>query len=177
MAWLSGSLTHVGGALRSLAAVGVVVVSGSSAMAAEAPDIGRRVVLVVFDGMRPDFVTPQHAPNLYWLATNGVFFRKHHPVFVSTTIVNGTALATGTHPGRSGILANSDFRPALNSQAAVASEVLDTVRRGDQLSGGRYIAADTVAELVQDAGFHTYMAGTKGVSSVDNRLVVQPAVK
>ena len=172
MSWLSGSLSRVGGALRSLATVGGVAVAvgvGSAAMAAEAPAIGRRVVLVVFDGMRPDFITPQYAPNLYSLATNGVFFRKHHPVFVSTTIVNGTALATGTHPGRSGILANSDFRPALNSQTAVASEVLDTVRRGDQLSGGRYIAADTVAELVQDAGFHTYMAGTKGVALMHDR--------
>ena len=33
----------------------------------------------------------------------------------------------------------------LNSQTAVASEILDTVRRGDQLSGGRYIAVDTLA--------------------------------
>ena len=127
------------------------------------------VVVVVFDGMRPDFITPQFAPNLYALATNGVFFRRHHPVFISTTIVNGTALATGTHPGHSGILANSDFREELNTQSPVASEVLDTIRRGDMASGGHYIAADTLAELVQDAGFHTYVAGTKSVALVHDR--------
>lgn len=32
------------------------------------------VVIVVFDGLRPDFITPQYCPNLYSLATNGVFF-------------------------------------------------------------------------------------------------------
>jgi hypothetical protein len=29
------------------------------------------VVVLVWDGMRPDFITPQFAPNLYSLATNG----------------------------------------------------------------------------------------------------------
>jgi predicted AlkP superfamily pyrophosphatase or phosphodiesterase len=136
---------------------------------AEARGRAEHVVVVVFDGLRPDFVTPQYCPNLYSLATNGVFFRKHHPVFVSTTIVNGTALATGTHPGRSGIIANSDYRQELNFTSAVASEALDVIRRGDLLSGGRYVAADTVAELIQDAGFHTYIAGTKGVTLLHDR--------
>ncbi len=127
------------------------------------------VVVVVFDGMRPDFITPQYAPNLYSLATNGVFFRRNHPVFISTTIVNGTALATGTHPGHSGILANTDFREELNSQSAVASEVLDTIRRADMLSGGRYLAVDTLAEQIQDAGHHTFVVGTKSVTLLHDR--------
>ena len=127
------------------------------------------VVMVVMDGMRPDFVTPQFAPNLYSLATNGVFFRRNHCVFVSSTIVNGTALATGALPKKNGIIANSDFRPELNSQTSVASEILDTVRRGDLLKGGNYISVDTVAELIQDAGFHTYIAGTKGVALMHDR--------
>ncbi|HRI12587.1 MAG TPA: alkaline phosphatase family protein [Verrucomicrobiota bacterium] len=127
------------------------------------------VVVVVFDGMRPDFITPQYAPNLYGLATNGVFFRRNHCVYVSTTIVNGTAIATGMYPGHSGILANSDFHPELNSQSAIGSEALDTVRRGDLLSNGQYIAVDTVAELIQDAGFHTYVAGTKAVALMHDR--------
>lgn len=127
-------------------------------------------MLVVFDGMRPDFITPQYAPNLYSLATNGVFFRRHHPVFISATIVNGTALATGMHPDRSGIIANQDFRPELNTQAAIASETLDTIRRGDLLSGGKYVAVDTVAELIQNAGHHTCVAGTKAVALVHDRF-------
>ncbi|MBM3840500.1 MAG: alkaline phosphatase family protein [Verrucomicrobia bacterium] len=127
------------------------------------------VVVVVFDGMRPDFITPQYAPNLWSLATNGVFFRRNHPVFISTTIVNGTALATGTHPGHSGILANSDYREELNTQSAVASEVLDTIRRGDMAENGRYVDADTLAEVIQAAGHHTFIAGTKSVALLHDR--------
>ena len=156
--WLSRTLTL--STLLAGAALNLTVAAAGTAS---------HVVVVVFDGMRPDFITPQYAPNLYSLATNGVFFRRHHPVYISTTIVNGTALATGTHPGHSGILANNDFREELNSQSAVASEVLDTFRRADLISQGRYLAVDTLPELIQDAGFHTFVAGTKSVTLLHDR--------
>src|SRR5436190_21152949 len=76
------------------------------------------VVLVVWDGMRPDFVAPQYCPNLYGLATNGVFFRRHHPVYVSSTEVNGAAMATGSDPGRNGILANTEYDPEFSVLAS-----------------------------------------------------------
>ncbi len=146
---------------------GVLLASGVENVVAAGK--AEHVVVVVFDGMRPDFITPQYAPTLYSLATNGVFFRRNHPVFISTTIVNGTALATGTHPGTSGILANNDYREELNTQSAVASEVLDTIRRGDLAAQGRYVDADTLAELIQDAGHHTFVAGTKSVVLLHDR--------
>ncbi|MEI6356479.1 MAG: peptide-methionine (S)-S-oxide reductase MsrA, partial [Verrucomicrobiota bacterium] len=66
MSWLSGSLSRVGGALRSLATVGGVAVAvgvGSAAMAAEAPAIGRRVVLVVFD---PKQISADALLKVFW---------------------------------------------------------------------------------------------------------------
>src|SRR5512134_1703900 len=69
------------------------------------------VVLVVWDGMRPDFVSAHYTPQLYDLAQRGTFFKNHHPVYVSSTEVNGTALATGVYPEKSGIIANSEYRP------------------------------------------------------------------
>ncbi len=152
--------------LALLAALSAVL-PGASAQGAPASD---HVVVVVFDGMRPDFVRPQYCPNLYSLATNGVFFRRNHCAYISTTVVNGTVLATGTHPRQNGILANSDFREELNSETSVASEVLDTVRRADRISGGKYVAVDTVAELIQAAGHYTYLAGTKSVTLLHDRF-------
>src|SRR5579885_3600419 len=58
------------------------------------PARAEHIVVVVWDGMRPDFVSPQFTPHLHQLASEGVFFRNHHPVYVSSTEVNGTALAT-----------------------------------------------------------------------------------
>ena len=120
------------------------------------PRPAEHVVLVVWDGMRPDFVAPQYCPNLYALATNGVFFRKHHPAFISSTEVNGAALATGSHPGRNGILANTEYDPQISFLGSHATEGNDAIRRGDLLSGLPALRVDDpsldhqVGEVVRD---------------------------
>ena len=55
------------------------------------------VVVVVMDGLRPDFVTEKYMPTLHKLASEGVLFKNHHPVYVSSTEANGAALATGCY--------------------------------------------------------------------------------
>jgi len=127
------------------------------------------VVILVWDGMRPDFISPQYCPNLYALATGGTFFRRHHPVYISTTEVNGAALATGMTPGKNGIQANSDFRQGLNFMGTYATEGLDAVRRGDLLTGGHYLATPTLAETLQAAGMRTVIAGGKPVALFHDR--------
>ena len=127
------------------------------------------VVVVVWDGMRPDFVTPQYCPTLYELAMNGTFFRHHHPVYVSSTEVNGAALATGANPGRNGIQANNDYRLELSFMNSFGTESLDAVRRGDLLSGGRYLLTPTLAETLQQAGIPTIIAGGKPVTLFHDR--------
>src|SRR5688572_12718888 len=100
---------------KALVWCAVAILSGMSAVnRASAQGQAEHVVVLVWDGMRPDFITPQYCPTLYSLATNGTFFRRNHCVFVSTTQANGAALATGSNPGRNGIQANVDFRPELN---------------------------------------------------------------
>jgi predicted AlkP superfamily pyrophosphatase or phosphodiesterase len=142
-------------------------------MAVSQPAFGKgvaeHVVVVVWDGMRPDFISPQYTPHLYSLATNGVFFKKHHPVYVSSTEVNGAALATGVHPGRSGIIANSEYRPEFSMLGNFATEGLDAVLRGDLLTQGNYIRAPTVAEILQDKGIPTIIAGSKNVALLHDR--------
>jgi len=127
------------------------------------------VVVVVWDGMRPDFITPQYTPTLYQLAVSGVFFKNHHPVYISTTEVNGTALATGVYPNRSGIMANSDYRPEIGWLGPNATEGVEAIRRGDLLSDGNYIMVPTVAEILQKAGYPTVIAGSKPVALLHDR--------
>src|SRR5438093_3413679 len=127
------------------------------------------VVVVVWDGMRPDFITPQYTPTLYQLAVRGVFFKNHHPVYISTTEVNGTGLATGVYPNRSGIMANSDYRPEIGFLGPNATEGIEAIRRGDLLSEGNYILVPTLAEILHKAGYPTVVAGTKPVALLHDR--------
>jgi arylsulfatase A-like enzyme len=131
------------------------------------------VVVMVWDGMRPDLVSKENTPNLWALAKRGVFFANHHPAFPSTTEVNGTALASGLTPGHSGIIGNSEFRPAIDPHKAVATEKLEVVRKDDEIKHGKHIDGATVAETVQQAGFRTAVAGTKPVAILQDRAEVR----
>ncbi|HXT40724.1 MAG TPA: alkaline phosphatase family protein, partial [Candidatus Angelobacter sp.] len=127
------------------------------------------VVVVVWDGMRPDFITEQYTPTLHKLAEGGVFFRHHHPVYLSATEVNGTAISTGSYPAHSGIMANKEYRPRINPLRPVGMESLDTVRADDRLTRGRHLNLPTIAEILQAAGFKTAVAGTKGIALLHDR--------
>lgn len=127
------------------------------------------VVLVVWDGLRPDFITREHTPTLYQLAQDGVMFQNHHPVYCSATEVNGTALATGAYPEHSGVIANTEFQPDNDPLRPIGREAFSAVRRGDELSGGHYLLRPTLAEILQSAGKQTVIAGTKPVALLHDR--------
>jgi arylsulfatase A-like enzyme len=129
----------------------------------------RHVVLIVWDGMRPDFVREEFTPTLWKLAQEGVNFRNHHAVYPSSTNVNGTALATGVYPNHSGLIANHEYRPEIDRKKSIDVEIPAVVRKGDELSGGKYLTAPTIAELVQAADRHTAVAGSKGVALLHDR--------
>lgn len=133
------------------------------------PPRGEHVVLCVWDGMRPDFITPEYTPTLHALAESGTFFANNHSFYITTTEVNGTVLATGVFPRRSGVIANREYRPAINLMKPVATEGAHTVRVGDALSGGQYLGVPTVAEIVQRAGSRTAVAGTKPIALLHDR--------
>ena len=129
----------------------------------------RHVVVVVWDGMRPDFVTEQNTPTLWKLAREGITFRKHHAVYPSATMVNGTAMVTGIYPGKSGIIANHVYRPDIDPHHSIDVELPAVVKKGDEVSGGKYILVPTIAELVQHAGGRTVIASAKTVGLLLDR--------
>src|SRR5205814_7869303 len=143
----------------------------SSAAAVVPAKSERHVVIVVWDGMRPDFVSEQNTPTLWKLAREGVTFRNHHAAYPSATMVNGTAMVTGVYPGKNGIIANHVYRPDIDSRHAIDVENPAVVKRGDELSGGKYVSRSTIAELVQRAGGRTVIASAKIVGLLLDRRV------
>jgi hypothetical protein len=127
------------------------------------------VVLMAWDGLRPDMVNAENTPALQGLARGGTFFHRHHAVYPSSTEVNGTALATGMYPANSGVIGNREFRPRIKPDEAIATESLDAIRKGDELTGGKYLAAPTLYEILQARGFRTVVAGTKRVAVLPDR--------
>jgi predicted AlkP superfamily pyrophosphatase or phosphodiesterase len=158
-------------ALTILFAVAIALSCGERGFANEKVRAKRHVMVVVWDGMRPDFVSEENTPALWKLAHEGVIFRNHHAVYPSATMVNGTALVTGIYPGKSGIIANHEYRPEIDRKRPIDVEIPAVVEKGDQLSGGKYISFPTIADLVQKAGGRTATAATKTVGLLLDRHV------
>ncbi len=129
----------------------------------------KHVVVVVWDGMRPDFVSEQNTPALWRLAQSGVIFRNNRSVYPSATIVNGTAIVTGDYPGHDGILANHAYRPDIDGRKSIDVENKNVVRKGDELSAGKYVSAPTIPELLHARGDQTAIAAAKRVGFLFDR--------
>ena len=127
----------------------------------------RRHLVIVVDGLRPDYVTPDAMPNLTALGRRGVIFTHHHSVFPTVTRVNASSISTGAYPERHGLLGNSVFFPKVD-----ATKFLDTADRANLVkiaaSEGQLLTATTLGELLQRAGrrmlvvssWHRVSAGT-----------------
>ena len=157
---------------------------------------GRIVVLMVWDGLRPDFVTQRDTPNLFRMAREGVRFDRHHAIFPTLTMVNATALATGAPPGVNGLEGNvfyvpADTAPAVsNTLPFEAKPGAPTIAKDAQgqmvwaegaraivnLNGadgfkGRLIGLDTITQEVAREGGYVAVIGKQGPTSVfDNRV-------
>ncbi len=148
------------------ALVGLLAVAAPNASATAKAE---HIVLIVWDGMRPDFVTEKNAPNLTALSRSGVFFNNNHAAYTSSTNVNGAVLATGDAPERTGIIANQEYRPEIDPLKPF--DTSDCPKFDDPKSDVivHYLGAPTIAELVQKAGFRTAVAGSKPVAQLFDR--------
>jgi arylsulfatase A-like enzyme len=139
------------------------------------------VLIVVMDGLRPDSVTDADMPTLAALGKGGTFFANHHPVYLSSTEVNGSALATGMSPAHSGVMANREYRPDLELLGPVDTQGEWAAWKGDQILNNAWLRSPTLPELARAAGLKTAVAGTKGVALLwdrgwKNRTADQPTL-
>ena len=88
---------------------------------------GSSSLLIILDGLRPDYVTPDLMPNLCALGKRGVVCEAHHSVFPTVTRVNSASVATGSTPAITTFMGNGCPRVSCPSPATTPSI---TVKRG-----------------------------------------------
>ena len=71
-----------------------------------------RVIVVVFDGLRPDMIA-RHMPALHGFAADGLWFTEARSVFPSMTRVATASFATGQWPATHGIVNNAFHMPGV----------------------------------------------------------------
>lgn len=143
-------------------AIVTVAATLSSVAAREAPPTPAtprlRTLLIVVDGLRPDHVTADCTPTLARLAAGGVVASAHHSVYPTVTRVNATSLATGMFPRSHGILDNSIYLPAVDSEHALNTGDARVMMRADSILSGRLITAATVHERLASRGMRSVVA-------------------
>jgi hypothetical protein len=122
---------------------------------------GRIFILMVWDGLRPDFVSQRDTPNLFALEHEGVLFAHQHAVFPTVTMVNAAVLATGAEPAQAGIFGDSMYLlPELgNGAAKVLPKVGALLNSPIELENSNYLAA-----LNHRGGLNGNLLGIEGVA-------------
>lgn len=125
-----------------------------------ASDASRRlkVVVVVFDGLRPDHVTVSKTPALHAMAERGVTSRQHHSLFPTVTRVNAAALATGAGPDTHGILDNTIYLPTVRVDRGMNTADAGDMSLADSVLGGRLLTARSLQERLAARGLRVVVA-------------------
>ena len=110
-----------------------------------------KALVVVFDGLRPDHVTPNRAPNIHGFVTAGVRIANTASAFPSETRVQVTTTMTGHPPAGHGIMANAFYDPRLGFPSAMDTSDDERMRAAERIYG-RLIGAPHLSEILWGAG-------------------------
>ncbi|MFA6243651.1 MAG: alkaline phosphatase family protein, partial [Candidatus Hydrogenedentales bacterium] len=140
-----------------------------TAIAAEAPP--SQILVIVLDGLRPDYVTPELMPNLHALGERGVVCEDHHSVFPTVTRVNASSIATGCYPAKHGLMGNSVYFPEVNAASGLSTGDAKNLMKIDEATNGQLLTAPSLGELLQAQGkkLLAVSSGSSGSSFLLNR--------
>ncbi len=121
----------------------------------------RASLVVVLDGLRPDYLTPELMPNLHALGAQGVVCEGHHSVFPTVTRVNSASVSTGSYPGTHGLMGNSVFFPEISPVRGLSTGDAANLMRIQEATSGRLLTTPSLGELFERAG-KTLLATSSG---------------
>lgn len=128
-----------------------------------------RILLVVFDALRPDMATPELMPNLHRFRQFGTTLSNARAIFPTDTRANVASLMTGVHPGRHGIMGNAWFDPRLHTSDPFSTISAAEVERADSVLGGTLFQVPSLGDLLARQG--RSMAVISTASSGTTRLI------
>jgi phosphonoacetate hydrolase len=111
-----------------------------------------KVVVVVFDGLRPDMVTAELMPHLHAFAEESLWFRDARSVFPSMTRVATASMATGAPPAMHGLVGNSFYFPAVTRELVLDTGLPDDLAMAERVLGESLIGPETFADRLAASG-------------------------
>ncbi|THD58667.1 alkaline phosphatase family protein [Phenylobacterium sp.] len=137
--------------------------------AAAAP---RNLIIFVADGLRSHSVTPEVAPALAAVRSEGVDFANSHSLYPTVTTPNSSAIATGHLLGDTGDFGNTIFvgeplpPPFGASIAGIEDDDAQAVM--NQRFGGDYLGETTLLAAARAKGYATAALGKHGPTAIQD---------
>ncbi|MGA2733347.1 MAG: alkaline phosphatase family protein [Syntrophobacteraceae bacterium] len=163
-------------AYTSLMLCGIMLLSVCNSDPAAATGTRRKVILFVWDGLRPDSVTQKATPNLWGMSQRGVFFHKNHSTYPTFTMMNSSSFNTGDFPGKTGFYGNwlwlgpntlqgNDFSNKLvHYSQPVFTEDWNILTSLNGYYNGHLFLVTRLLEAAQAKGLKTCIVGKSGAA-------------
>jgi predicted AlkP superfamily pyrophosphatase or phosphodiesterase len=145
------------------------------------PNSALKTLVVIFDGLREDYITPELMPNLYRLGMKGGWGRQNHSVFPTVTRVNAPSFATGSYPNKHGILGNSIYLPGLISSGVFNTGNASELMKVAEVTSDKLLTTPSLGEILAAQGkrMMVFSSGSTGQAflqyhKVDNGAIINP---
>jgi arylsulfatase A-like enzyme len=166
--------------LRRAAAAWLLCVACATApQQRSAAEPARNVIVVVWDGLRPDTIDASLTPNLARLRDEGTEFSDNHSTYPTFTMMNSASFATGSYPGTAGFYGNVVWQPtakgkdsagkAVDFRQPVFSEDYAVLDALDQDTHGELLLVPTLFDAARAAGMVTMTLGKNGAAYLQDR--------
>jgi hypothetical protein len=156
----------------------LTVICAAAAMAQTPADTRTRTLIVFFDGLRPDYITPEAMPNLHAFSKNWSYGKEHHSVFPTVTRVNASSYSSGSYPANHGLMGNTVYFPAVDKLNGLNTGDYADLDKISAATNGHLLTAITLGEILQAAGekMMVFSSGSTGQALMQNHTVSGGAV-
>jgi hypothetical protein len=137
-----------------------------------------RTLLIFFDGLRPDYITPENMPNLYAFSKRGSYGKNHHSVFPTVTRVNASSYSTGSYSKTHGLMGNTVYFPKVDKKQGLNTGDAENLNKINESENGHLLTAISLGEILTKAGkkMMVFSSGSTGSALLQNHKVGGGAV-
>lgn len=171
---LHRTVMHVAVLIISVCAIFIPPARCDSGAANEPVFCKRKVIIFVWDGLRPDSISPSTTPNLWDLSRKGVFFENNHATYPTFTMMNSSSFNTGSFPGKVGFYGNTLYLHGPSGNSAngkatdynqpVFTEDWNILTSIDSFYGSQLFLVKRLLQAAQDKGMTTAIVGKSGAA-------------
>jgi predicted AlkP superfamily pyrophosphatase or phosphodiesterase len=146
----------------------------TAAMAQNGKKTRNKTLIVFFDGLRPDYITPELMPRLHAFKQAACYGTHHHSVFPTVTRVNSSSYSTGSYPATHGLMGNTVYFPQVDKVKGLNTGDAADLNKIDSATHGHLLTATTsLGQVLSKAGerMMVFSSGSTGQALLQNHTI------